>query len=232
LRERGIAWIAADASREREQRVVAEARTVPRYPMNLFFNTGRTQELIDEFNWIHSAAADGGSGSCSQNPSATCLTPLDLEHGFSDWIVPREARTLELHALSNDPRPHYAHQSNVAEDRLLYPVIERLLSEYRSVFGPNAPLISLTLAQAGAELRDQQAWEANQSSVSAYVEAGVLRLTSTADLDVPLTVPAESQLDGEAEVLPSYAGARTGWLSVGSMFGPVVQLPASVGYAR
>jgi hypothetical protein len=234
LRLRGIAWIAADASRERDQRVVAGARTVPRYPMNLFFNVGRRAELVDEFNWIHSAAQSGGSGLCSQNARATCLAPLDVNSGFDAWIVPREARTLALHALSNDPRPHYAHQSNLAEDRLLCPVMERVLSDYRQVFGPDAPLVQLTLAEAGAELRDQAEWEANQQYVQAYVESGTLtvEVSSSGALRVPLTLPAGSHVSGDTAALPRYAGQQTGWRSVRPMLGYTVSLPGSVPYAR
>jgi hypothetical protein len=234
LSQRGIAWIAADASREREQRSVAGTRTVPRYPMNLFFNTGRERELIDEFNWIHAATESGGSGLCSQNPATTCLAPLAFDTGFSEWIVPREARTLELHALSNDPRPHYAHQSNVAEDRLLYPVMERVLTEYRRMFAPNASLITLTLAEAGGELHDQLDWQANQPNVSAYVEGGRLAVSvaGSAALRVPLTLPAQSSGGENSPQLPEYGGAQTGWRTIRPTLGETMSLPASVGYAR
>jgi hypothetical protein len=234
LRGRDIAWIASDASREPEQRLVAGARTVPRYPMNLFFNVGRREELIDEFNWIHSSAADGGSGVCSNDARATCLAPLDPSRGFDEWIVPREARTMLLHALSNDPRPHYAHQSNVAEDRLLYPVLERVLADYRRWFAADVQLLQLTLAESGAELRNRATWIANQDRVNAYFEAGVLNLTlsSGETMPVPLTLPAGSRTNGDAAVLAEYAGEQTGWRNVQPGVGMRVSLPESLGYAR
>lgn len=234
LSSRGIAWVASDASRERDQRAVAGARTVPRYPMNLYFNVGRRRELVDEFNWIHSASASGGSGSCSQNAQATCLAPIEVNTGFDDWIVPREARTMALHALSNDPRPHYAHQSNLAEDRLLYPVMERVLSDYRRVFGPEVPLVQLTLAEAGTALRDQAEWQANQAYVQAYVETGTLTVavSSSGAVRVPLTLPAGSHAGGNTAALPRYAGQQTGWLSVRPKLGQTLSLPAGVTYAR
>ena len=234
LRAQGIAWVASDASREREQRPAAGARTVPRYPMNLFFNVGRREELIDEFNWIHSSVASGGSGLCSQNVQATCLAPLDLERGFEGWIVPREARAMLLHALSNDPRPHYAHQSNLAEDRLLYPVLERALADYRGLFAADVPLVSLTLAEAGVELRDRADWVASQAEVTAYVEAGRLTVavSSSDAVQVPLTLPAQSRLSGDAAMLQLYAGQQTGWRSLRPMLAETVMLPDSVAYAR
>lgn len=234
LRATGIAWIAADASREREQRAVAGARTVPRYPMNLFFNVGRREELIDEFNWIHSSVASGGSGLCAQNAQATCLAPLDLERGFEAWIVPREARAMLLHALSNDPRPHYAHQSNLAEDRLLYPVLERALADYRGLFAADVPLVSLTLAEAGVELRNRTDWVASQAAVTAYVEAGRLTVAVSGSdaVQVPLTLPAASRVNGGAAMFHPYAGQQTGWRSSRPTLVETVMLPDSVGYAR
>jgi hypothetical protein len=234
LRENRIAWLASDASREPESRAVACARTVPRYPMNLFFNTGRREELVDEFNFIHVAAERGGSGSCARDPRSTCLEPLDVASGFDAWIVPREVRTTLRHALSNDPRPHYAHQSNLAEDRLLYPVLEGVLGWYAGVFGPQMPLVRLSLAQAGAELRDQAQWRDRQQDVVAYVEAGRLNVgvSASSALRVPVTVPADTPVNPGESVLASFAGQKTGWQNVTPMLGWSVELPGSVGYAR
>jgi hypothetical protein len=234
LRENRIAWLASDASREPESRVVGSARTVPRYPMNLFFNTGRREESVDEFNYIHVAVERGGSGLCARNPRATCLEPLDVGSGFDAWIVPREMRTTLRHALSNDPRPHYAHQSNLAEERLLYPVLERVLGWYAEVFGTETPLVRLSLAQAGAELRDQAEWRARQQDVVAYVEVGRLSVGVSASgvLRVPVTLPADTPVNAGETALPSYAGQQTGWRDVTPVRGWSVELPESVGYAR
>jgi hypothetical protein len=234
LRQNRIAWLASDASREPASRVVGSARTVPRYPMNLFFNTGRRDELVDEFNWIHVAAERGGSGLCARNPLATCLEPLEVASGFDGWIVPREVRTTLRHALSNDPRPHYAHQTNLAEERLLYPVLEGVLGWYADVFGEDAPLVHLSLAEAGAELRDQAEWRAHQQDVVASTEGRLLRVAvaSSARLRVPVTVPAGTRVAEGDTALRAYAGQPTGWRDVSPMLGWSVELPESVGYAR
>ena len=47
--------------------------------------------------------------------------PLDTTTGYTDYIVPLETRIALRHVLANDPRPHYVHQSNIAEDRIALP---------------------------------------------------------------------------------------------------------------
>ena len=95
--------------------------------MNVFYNAGRAAEQVDEYNWIYTSRAHGGSGICEDNPATTtCLAaPLDTATGYADHIVPLEARIALGHVLANDPRPHYVHQSNLAEDRIAYPVLDR-----------------------------------------------------------------------------------------------------------
>jgi hypothetical protein len=206
---------------------------VPRYPLNLYFNVATRAELVDEFNWLHASAADGGSGACEQNPNASCLPPVPRDGGFERVIVPLEARAMLLRALGNDPRPHYVHQSNLAEERLLFPLLERVLVQYRALFGSDAPLIQLGLGEAGRELKQQADWRAYRHNVSGYIEAGRLTIavSSSAALRVPLTLPLGTQSGGMA-VLPRYAGEQTGWRSVLPLLGQAFDLPASVGYAR
>ncbi|NEB06965.1 hypothetical protein G3I78_49330, partial [Streptomyces sp. SID13726] len=122
LADNGIQWTASDNSREPQQRSAGSSTlTVPRYPMNVYYNTGTKAEMADEYNWIYASAADGSSGICENNPTSTCLPgPLDTATGYLSYIVPQEARTALGHAISGDPRPHYAHQSNLPQDRTLY----------------------------------------------------------------------------------------------------------------
>ena len=60
--------------------------------------------------------------------------PLDLETGFGSYIVPLEAEIALRHVLGNDARPHFVHQSNLAEDRILYPVLDRLIADYEAMY--------------------------------------------------------------------------------------------------
>ena len=130
------------------------ALTVPRYPMNVYYNVGTAEEITDEYNWIYTSKADGGSGVCENNPTSTCLDdPLDTATGFESYILPQEARTALGHAVGNDPRPHYVHQSNLAEDRLLYPVLDKVLADYRALYADNAPLENPRQSAVGTELK-------------------------------------------------------------------------------
>jgi hypothetical protein len=223
----GIGYLGSDSSREHDPRVIGRnTLTVPRYPMNIYYNTGKKTEAADEYNWLYTAASAGGGGICENNPSSSCIPPLDTATGFDSYIVPQEARATLLHAVANDPRPHYAHQSNLAEDRILYPVLDKAIADYRNIFASSAALVNPTLTQAGDELKNRTAWKSGRASTTAYVEAGRVYLRGTALLsstNVPFTAPAGSTGGG----LSSYAGKQTGWTAV-SAVGTQIALPATV----
>lgn len=209
LADLGIRWVGSDRSLEWDQRPVGSALTVPRWPMNVYYNTGTKREAASEYNWIYASSAEGGSGLCDASP-AWCIAPLDLDTGFDSFIVPTEAWAVLMHMLSNSPHPHYAHQSNLAEDRLLYPVLDRALSDYRQLFSSSAPIVNPTLSESGQELSRRAAWQASRARVEAYREGDVLVLGSASGArEIPLTVPA-----GTSAPLPGYGPGRTGWLSV------------------
>lgn len=160
LSDNGVKWIASDNSREPQQRTVGAAKTVPRHPMNVYYNVGTAAEMADEYNWVYTSRADGGSGICESNPASTCLpAPLDTATGYAGHIAPQEARTALSHVVANDPRPHYVHQSNLAEDRILYPVLDRVLADYRGLFADNAPLVNPRQRDVGVELDRRAAWD-------------------------------------------------------------------------
>lgn len=227
LNATGVTWIAADASVEADQRQVGGALTVPRHPMNIFYNTSTKYNAVDEYNWIYTSATAGGSGICDANPAATCITPLDPETGFDSYIVPQEARHALNHALGMDPRPHYVHQSNLAGDRILYPVLDRLLGDYRALFADSAPLANPTHAQLGQEMQRRAAWAAAATSVTATVTGSTLVITNNGGsaVDVPVTTPDGSSLAGS-----SYAGARSGWVPVGAGGSVTIDLGGDAGF--
>ncbi|MYS40033.1 hypothetical protein GTY23_01960, partial [Streptomyces sp. SID5998] len=147
LADNGVTWIASDNSRDPAQRQVGPATTVSRYPMNVFYNAGHASEQVDEYNWIYTSRAQGGSGICEDNPATTtCLpAPLDTATGYSGHIVPLETRIALGHVLAGDPKPHFIHQSNLAEDRLAYPVLNGVLDGYHALFTDDAPLVNLRM---------------------------------------------------------------------------------------
>ncbi|MFC9284528.1 hypothetical protein [Streptomyces collinus] len=218
LAANGVKWTASDNSRESEQRAVGSSTlTVPRYPMNVYYNVGTKAEMADEYNWIYTAKADGGSGICENNPTSTCLPrPLDTATGYTDTIVPAEAHTDLGHVLSNDPRPHYAHQSNLAEDRLLYPVLERVLADYRALFADSAPIVNLRQSAIGAELQNRAKWQTalDGGKVTAYRIGNTVTVNAPSGTQIPVTAPEgtkQQQLLGTAAFGTAYAGQRSAW---------------------
>ncbi|MEV7077203.1 hypothetical protein AB0N88_01415 [Streptomyces sp. NPDC093516] len=217
LADTGVRWIASDNSREPRQRSVGQALTVPRHPMNVYYNVGTAAEMADEYNWVYTARADGGSGVCEDNPTSTCLDePLDPATGYAEHIVPQEVRTALGHVLAGDPRPHYAHQSNLAEDRLLYPVMERVLDGYRALFADNTPLENPRHSAIGTEVQRRAAWRDALAGdrVTAYRIGGTVTVTAPSGTQIPVTVPEGTRKQlalGTTAFGTPYAGARSAW---------------------
>ncbi|NUP15306.1 MAG: hypothetical protein HOZ81_04220 [Streptomyces sp.] len=217
LADNGVTWLASDNSREPDQRPAGAALTVPRHPMNVYYNVGTDAEMADEYNWIYTSAADGGSGVCENNPSSTCLAaPLDVATGYRSYIVPREARTALGHVVSGDPRPHYAHQSNLAEDRTLYPVLNQVLADYQALFADNTPMENLGQRAIGTELQRRTAWQTalTNGTVTAYRIGDKVTVKAPPGTQIPVTAP-----EGTTKQLPlgtsafgtPYAGGRSAW---------------------
>jgi hypothetical protein len=200
LTARGIRWIAADNSREPSQYAVGPALTVPRYPSNVYYNVGSQAEELDEYNYIYLPPALGGK--CVDSPTNTCRTaPATWEQ-----YVASEANIMFGHLMANDPRPHYAHQSNLTEGRTLYPVLDALLARYNTYFKP--PLEQLSETQIGEELARQDRWKSDLAAgkVSAYLKDGKVTITTTETLQVPVT--------GVSTIGSDYGGTRSGWTTV------------------
>lgn len=220
LADNGVKWAGSDNSREPEQRAVGAALTVPRHPMNVYYNTGTNAEMADEYNWIYTSRAHGGSGICEDNPgTSTCLpAPVDATTGYLDYIVPQEARTALRHVLANDPRPHYVHQSNLAEDRTLYPVLNQVLDTYRTLYAPSAPIVNQSMKDTGVELGRRAAWDkaiAN-NQVTAYRIGTAVTVKTPSGVFAPVTAPngtKKQMLLGSADFGTAYAGTRSTWTS-------------------
>ncbi|MFD9354247.1 hypothetical protein [Streptomyces sp. NPDC060031] len=218
--DNGVKWAGSDNSREPAQRPVGAALTVPRYPMNVYYNTGTNAEMADEYNWIYASRAAGGSGTCEDNPAtSTCLpAALDTNTGYLDYIVPQEARTALRHVLANDPRPHYVHQSNLAEDRTLYPVLNQVLDTYRSLYAPSAPIVNQSMKDTGVELGRRAAWDKAlaDNKVTAYRIGTAVTVKAPAGVVAPVTAPTGTKkqlLLGTADFGTAYAATRSAWTS-------------------
>jgi hypothetical protein len=221
----GVKYTASDASREADTRVLtgSSIATVPRHPMNIFYNAGTYQDEVDEYNWIYTSKANGGSDICTANPAtSTCITPLDATSeatattSFNSYIKPIEVRNALKYVLTNDPRPFYAHQSNLAEDGILYPVLDGIVSTYTSVYNATGtPLVQTGLTGQYQALSRMNAWKAAATSVDGYVDSAGVHLPATS-VSVPVTLPAGST----GATLESYAGSLSGWLGGGSTVTP------------
>jgi hypothetical protein len=112
--------------------------------------------------------------------------------------------------MGNDPRPHFAHQSNLVsevagEPGVLYDVVDPLVARYRAYFKPD--LVQLKQKAIGEELQRQATWQQNLAAgrVSAYLQNGQVNVTTTATMEVPITGTPEGAL---------YGGDRSGWFTV------------------
>ncbi len=193
----GIRWIAADASREPEQYAIGLALTVPRWPTNVFYNVATRDEQLDEYNYVYLPPSLGGN--CVNTAQTTCRTqPIGWQE-YTDL----EASIMLRHVLANDPRPHYFHQSNLAEEGIFYDVAGALVNRYSTYV--SAPLVRLSFSEAGTLLSQRKRWQEAASQVTAYVKNGEVFVSSTSAIDVPVTGTTAGA---------SYAGETSGWISV------------------
>ena len=111
------------------------------------------------------------------------------------------------HVMGNDPRPHMFHQSNLAEDGIMYSVVNRLLSMYKGYF--KTTLEQPRLSQSGAIMQRQARWQQLVSSgaVSGYIRGGQVVVQSSVAAEVPLT---------GTTVGTAYGAHRSGWTTVGA----------------
>jgi hypothetical protein len=237
----GVKHTASDASRETDPRPLAggASTTVPRHPMNIFYNAGTYQDEVSEYNWIYTSSVQGGSGICENDPASTCITPLaasdnaTAKASFDGYLKPIEVRNALRYVLTNDPRPFFAHQSNLAEDGILYPVLEGVLSTYRSVYdATTTPLVQTGLTGQSQAMSRLDSWRTAASGTGfddGYVDGSGVHLPA-ASVAVPVTVPAGST----GASLDPYAGSLSGWVSGGTTItlpttgGYLVQAPATV----
>ena len=219
LTQAGILHIGSDASRDNGARQVGTATTIPRHPTALYYNTATQAQAVDEYNYLYSTRANGGSGYCEDNPAtATCIAPLNPATGFTSYIVPTDAAFDLSFILSNDPRPFYAHVSNMTGDRLIYNLLDSILGTYRSVFTAATPLQNLTLTEASTQLDRQTRWAATGiSSVSGYVQNGLITISNPTGVAVPFTAPTGTTINGTT--LQPYGGEVSAWLAPASTTG-------------
>jgi hypothetical protein len=192
-------------------------QAVPRYPSNVYYNASRQGQQLDEYNWIYTKPAGGGN--CTDIPGVT--TCRDTPATWAQYVA-SENTVMFRHVVGNDPRPHYIHQSNLADytpglpetdpgqGGIAYPVFGGLLARYEAAFDrASEPLVQLTHSQIGQTLAQQDAWAATRAAgtVTASLVDGKVHVKNTgaAPVDVPLTGTTAGAL---------YGGQKSGWITL------------------
>ena len=192
-------------------------QAVPRYPSNVYYNVSRQGQQLDEYNWIYVAPASGGG--CVPIPQVTTCRTAPAT--WSEYVA-SENTIMFRHLMGNDPRPHFMHQSNMADydpalpdtdpnqGGILYPVVDGLLERYdTTVDRASTPLVQLTSAQVAATLARQNAWAAHLAAgdVTAWLQDGKLHVknASAGAVEVPLTGTTVGE---------PYGGDRSGWKTI------------------
>jgi len=220
INQDGIQWVVMDASREPAMRPIGNALGLPRHPIDVFYNVATKADETSEYNWIYDSTTDGGSGLCQTSGVMTCLAPLNLKTGWSSFILPTQIRTMLGSVLQNDPRPFYMHQSNLTGDRLGYPLMNGVLSDYRAVFAGNTPLVNQRISADGQSLNAQDIWAQALSAgaVSGYIQGNTVTITGPSGTSVPVTVPNATKVGTAkgAAFGTAYGGERSDYTALGS----------------
>jgi hypothetical protein len=184
LARTGVTCIASDASVDDAVRTLGTSLVVPRHPTNLFYNVGTRSEQLDEFNWIY-------RDDPWVNAPVTWTQYVNITAGQILGAV-----------MANDPRPHFAHQNNLAEDGTFYDVADAVLQGYRAWF--SVPLVQPTMSEAGAQLVNAKAWRAalDAGQVTAYIAGGAVHVDAKVAVSVPVTGTTVGTL---------YGGLVSGW---------------------
>jgi hypothetical protein len=215
----GVKWVGDDMSRFPEQRQVGPALTVPRYPSAIYYNVAKKSEQLDEYNYLYLPPELGGG--CVDTSTTTCFSQPAT---WSDYVN-NEATQILRHVMSNDPRSHYMHQANLAEDGIMYSVFNEVLSRYYTYY--KNPLVNPTHRETGEELLRENKWRAalDAGKVTAYLQNGKVTVQSTETLEVPFTGTSVGSL---------YGGQRSGWRTVtaGALNTLSVSDPANTGLPK
>ena len=185
LRATGIRWVAADASRMPSPECRGPATTLPRHPANIYACASTRADLVDAFNHIYANRSP-------RRPVSRDRQPPRRRHGARQrlsWreLVREEAGWLLRIALTNDPRPLFVHQINLAAERTLYPFLDAALSSYRTYMRP--PLLQPALDDAGREVLRRSRWRLalQRGDVAAWRGAGGVDVYATRAVDVPVS---------------------------------------------
>jgi hypothetical protein len=196
LAAQGIGYLGCDASRPHPVHgldpdgprlapgvpfVVGSALAIPRHPTLLAYAAATRDQTLDHLR--HLGLIDVPS--------------------WPDVLAVEAARIFTT-VMSNDPRPHYFHQSNLAaggpvqapsDGRLFYTLLDAVLTRYRRYVKPEEPLLQPTLGETGELLRRRMAWRAalQADAVAGYIEGSRVTIVNRTDhaIDVPVSATGD-----------------------------------------
>ena len=204
-----IRTVAEDNSKQPVPYKLGTALTVPRHPSNVYYNVGTFAEQLDEYNYLYFE-------NCVNTATTTCLSAP----ATWDQYVDSEATIMLRHVLTNDPRPHYFHQANLAEDGTFYPVADEVLARYKAYVKP--ALAQPTFTNSSTYLQRHSVWQlakAAASAPNAYYKGGLVYVTSPTSVVAPLSGTTNGAL---------YGGLRSTWVTISAgqtkAYTPVVPL--------
>ena len=202
FQQTGIKWTAADTTVDPQQFSIGPALTVPRHPMNIYYNAGTRAQELDEYNWLYYY-------NCTYT---TCLPgPVTW-----DQLITTERDIMIGHVIGNDPNPHFVHQSNLAQDGIIYDVLNAVLARYQGLY--TVPFVQPTEAQAGGVIQQTDAFKAALAAgqIQATMSGAQIHITNTAPTDVAVPITGQGKLGtGGTGLFGSvYGGDRSGWLTV------------------
>jgi hypothetical protein len=162
---------------------------VPRFPVNIFYNTGTPAQLVSEYNHLY----------------------------FSFWgrnftldeILEQEANTAMDHILSGSFNPHYFHQTNLqfytpGTTSLLTSFLDKLAQKYEAWM--NLPIKNLSMTDLGLKMKARLAYDNAAASAIWDRTAGTVTISGASNVNIPLTNPALGSAYGPDFVRYTQAG--------------------------
>ena len=218
LTAQGVTSIGADNSRESGQRQVGSALTLPRYPMNVFYNVSTWADQLDEYDWLY-LDRNGGARRARQlheHRRHDLLSeprhagPVHRARG----IRRRPADALQRPAPALRPPDEHHRRLQRARRRATRRVQPRRRHPLRRHRRRAAALPRLHRHRRSSsrrqtaltqELRRQTAWANTTNQVTGFIQDGKVTLTTTSTRDVPITGTTIGDV---------YANQRSGWTTL------------------
>jgi hypothetical protein len=162
---------------------------VPRFPVNIFYNTGTPTQLVSEYNHLYRTF---------------------WGRDFTiDEILEQEANTAIDHILTGSFNPHYFHQTNLqfytpGTTSLLTSFIDKVAQKYEAWI--NLPIKNLSMTDLGLKMKARLAYDNAAAGGVWDRAAGTVTISGASNVNIPLTNPAFGTAYGSDFVRYTQAG--------------------------